>query len=54
MVNHAKLRSYLRDTFWKFGFLTPRTHAQAVKIDKASGNTLWQEAETMEMKQLLV
>jgi hypothetical protein len=54
MANQAKLRSYRRDPFWQLGYLTPRTHAQAVEIDKAYGNsTLWQEAEAMEMKQLL-
>jgi hypothetical protein len=53
MVHQAKLRSYRRDPFRKFGFLTPRTHAQAVEIDTANGNTLWQEAEAMEMRQLL-
>jgi Reverse transcriptase (RNA-dependent DNA polymerase) len=53
MVNQAKLRSYRREPFWKFGFLVPRTHAQAVEIDQRNGNTKWQDAEATEMRQLL-
>jgi hypothetical protein len=33
MVNQAKLHSYRQESFWKFGFLVPRTHGQAVEID---------------------
>jgi hypothetical protein len=53
MVNQAKLWSYRRDPVWKFSIFMPRTHEKAVEIDKANGNTLWQEAEAMEMTQLL-
>ena len=53
MINQAKLKSYRRDPFWKFGALVPRTHAQAVEIDQKNGNTLWQDAEATEMRQLL-
>ncbi|MFA9289535.1 MAG: reverse transcriptase domain-containing protein [Weeksellaceae bacterium] len=52
MINQAKLRSYRREPFWKFGVLVPRTHAQAVELDKKNGNRLWQDAEEMEMNQL--
>jgi hypothetical protein len=53
MINQAKLKSYRRDPFWKFGVLVPRTHAQAMELDKKNGNTKWLEAETTEMSQLL-
>lgn len=52
MVNQAKLKSYRRESYWKYGFLVPRTHAQAVEIDKANGNTKWQDSEAVEMQQL--
>jgi len=52
MINQAKLKSYRRDTFWKFGVMVPRTHAQVLELDKQNGNTKWQDAEATEMKQL--
>jgi Reverse transcriptase (RNA-dependent DNA polymerase) len=53
MINQAKLRSYRREPFWKFGVLVPRTHAQAVELDRLNGNTKWQDAEETEMRQLI-
>jgi hypothetical protein len=53
MINQAKLKSYQRDPFWKFGGLVPRNHAQAVELDKQNGNTKWKDAEGIEMGQLL-
>jgi Reverse transcriptase (RNA-dependent DNA polymerase) len=53
MINQAKLKSYRRDPFWKFGVLVPRNRAQAVELDKQHGNTRWQDAEGIEMGQLL-
>jgi hypothetical protein len=32
---------------WKFGVLVPRTHAQAVELDKKNGNTYWQDEEQL-------
>jgi hypothetical protein len=52
MVNQAKLKSYRREPFWKFGVMVPRTHNQAVEIYQANSNRLWQESEATEMKQL--
>jgi hypothetical protein len=49
MINQAKLKSYRRDPFWKFGVIVPRNHAQAVESDKQNGNTKWQDAEGIEM-----
>jgi hypothetical protein len=53
MINQAKLKNYRRDPFWKFGVLVPRNHAQAMELDRANGNTKWQDAEATEMGQLL-
>jgi hypothetical protein len=53
MINIAKLKSYQRDPFWKFGVLVPRNHAQAVELDKANGNTKWQDSEAIEKSQLM-
>jgi hypothetical protein len=39
MINQAKLESYRRNPFWKFGILVPRNNAQAVALNKANGNT---------------
>jgi hypothetical protein len=52
MVNQAKLNSYRREPFWKFGVIVPLTHNQAVEIDQANCNRLRQESEATEMKQL--
>jgi len=43
MINQAKLRSYRREPFWKFGVLLPQTHSQAMDIDMKNGNTKWQD-----------
>jgi hypothetical protein len=53
IINQAKLKSYLRDPFWKFGGLVPRNHTQAVERDKQNGNAKWQDAEGIEMGKLL-
>ena len=45
--------SYQHDPFWKFGVLVPHNHAQAVELDKANGNTQWQDAEATETSQLM-
>jgi hypothetical protein len=52
MVSQAKLKSYRCEPFWRFGAMVPCTHNQAVEIDQANGNRLWQESEATEMKQL--
>jgi hypothetical protein len=52
MVNQAKLSSFRREPFWKFGYMVPRNHAQAIAIDQSNGNGNWKDSEAMEMKQL--
>ena len=37
---------------YKFGFRVPRTPDEAIKLDNENGNTLWQDAITLETTQL--
>jgi hypothetical protein len=53
LVMQAKLHSYRREPYWKFGVLVPRTHAQAMELDEMNKNNKWQEAEVLEISQLL-
>ena len=53
LVMQAKRQAYRRDPYWKFGVLVPRTHAQALELDLANGNTKWQDSERLEISQLL-
>ena len=53
MINQAKLHSFCRKPFLKFGVLVPRNHKQVIEIDEKNKNTLWHEAEATEMNQLL-
>jgi hypothetical protein len=53
MINQAKLKTYRHEPFWKFGVLVLQNHAQAVELDKANGNTKWQDAKVTERSQLL-
>jgi hypothetical protein len=54
-TDKVKLVSHFGATraFWKFGLIVPRTHAQAIELDKKNNTTRWQEAEATEMGQLL-
>jgi hypothetical protein len=47
------MKHFKRKPFWKFGILVPRTHLQALELDKSNGNAKWHEAEETELKQLL-
>jgi hypothetical protein len=53
LINQAKTSTNKHEPFWKFGYLVPRTHWQAMDIDKKKGNDFWKEAEATEMRQLL-
>ena len=39
MVNQARLKSIRRSTVYKYGFKVAQTHAHAMQLDAASGNT---------------
>jgi hypothetical protein len=53
IVNQAKSKIQKREPFWKFGLLEPRTHSQAIELDRKNGNNYWKEGEAKEMNQLL-
>jgi Reverse transcriptase (RNA-dependent DNA polymerase) len=52
MVNQAKLRSYNTSPRFKYGYEIPRNYAHALELDKRNNNTLWQDAITLECKQI--
>ena len=51
-INQAKLRSYHSSPKLKYGFEVPRNYNHAKEIDRRNGNTRWQDAVDLEMKQL--
>ena len=52
LINQAKLRSARTRLVYKYGFLVPHNHDQAMDLDLKNGNTRWRDAEKLEMKQL--
>jgi hypothetical protein len=52
MVNQAKLRSYNTAPRYKYGFEVPRTHEEALNLDKRNGNTKLADAATLELTQI--
>jgi hypothetical protein len=51
-TNQAKLRSYRTVPTYQYGFLVPKGHDQAVKIDRKNSNTKWQDSERGKIAQL--
>ena len=51
-AKQAKLRSVRHKPVYKYGFLVPCSHDQAMELDLKNGNTKWREAEMLEMAQL--
>jgi hypothetical protein len=52
MINQAKLHSKWTKPVYQYGIQVPQNHDKAVRIDQANGNTLWLEAERLELNQL--
>jgi hypothetical protein len=52
MLNQANLRSYSRGPKYMYGLQVPHDHAEAVRLDEKNGNTLYQDAEAVEIQQL--
>lgn len=50
LVNQAKLRSYHMGKRYKYGFQVPRNYKEAVCIDQANRNTMWQDAVKLELE----
>ena len=51
-ANQAKLHLYCHKPVYMFRVLIPRNYQQAVKFDKANGNTRWQDATSLELSQI--
>ena len=52
MLKQCRLKQLNRSPIYMFGYQVPRNHEEAVLIDKKNGNTLWQDAERLELIQL--
>ena len=52
MINQARLRSFRNKPVYQYGYQVPRNHDEAIFIDERMGNTKWQDAEKLELKQL--
>ena len=52
LVNQAKLQSFRTKLVYKFGYLVPRNHDQAMQLNNTNGNTKWIDAESVELTQL--
>ena len=52
-INNAKRRSNPKQIRYKFGVKIPRSYAEALKFDHDNGNTLWQDAVALKLKQIL-
>ena len=53
MINQSRLKNLRTRPVYQYGFQVPRNHEEAVFIDERCGNTNWQDAEKLEIKQLL-
>jgi hypothetical protein len=52
MLNQARLASNHRGIHYKFGVHLPRTWREAIELDTANGNQLWQDAIHLELFQI--
>ena len=52
LAHQARLQSYRLAPRYKFGVQVPRNHDQAMELDRANGNTLWRDAEKLELAQI--
>ena len=53
MIHQANLKNFRNKPVYQYGFQVPRNHAEAVFIDEKNGNTKWQDAEKLEISQLM-
>ena len=52
LARQAKLRSIRRSPKYRYGFLVPQNHVEAMRLDTANGNSRWRDAEKVELDQL--
>jgi hypothetical protein len=43
IINRAKMLTYELNTKFKYGFMEPNSHQEAVMLDKQNNNTLWHD-----------
>ena len=53
LINQRKLKSFREKKTHQFGFQVPRTPAEAIELNKANGNTKWQDAMQLEIDSLM-
>ena len=53
MINQTRLKNFRNQPVYKYGRQVPRNHAEAIMIDEKNGNTKWQDAERLEVNQLM-
>jgi hypothetical protein len=53
MVNQVRLKTFRNQPVYKYGRQVPRSHHEAILIDEKNGNTDWQDAERLEVSQLM-
>ena len=52
LANQAKLHSFRHKPIYMYGFQVPRNYQQALDLDKANGNSKWQDAIEKELTQV--
>ena len=53
MIKQVQLRNHRNRPVYKFGYRVPRSREEALEIDKMEGNNLWEEADELEVQQIL-
>ena len=53
MINQVRLKNFRLKPVYKYGQQVPRNHDEAVMLDEKNGNTRWQDAEELELSQLM-
>ena len=52
-ANQAKLHSFRHRPVYQYGFQVPRNHQQAMELDAQNGNTMWRDAEILELQKVM-
>jgi hypothetical protein len=51
-INQAKLKSFRRTPKYEYGYEVPKSYNHAIELDKAAGNSKWQDSVKFELEQL--
>ncbi len=52
LINQARMRSNRATPIFKYGHQVPRSHDEAMELDRKNGNTKWRDSEALEIFQL--